>query len=204
MSNPMRAFTGEIRRYQLSHGKRAFVDYPLVIATQKPIRFFEGPRILLRQLVSRRFRLQAVYVREGFLTNQSIQSLVERGDNSNRPSLLSILGVLNSSLISWYFCQINTVARRDDFPKTIIKQTRELPFPDLHLDTKEGNALQDRLVAMVGGMLEARKRLAAAKTDKDKTYYEKKCASLDSQIDRLVYELYGLTEEEIRIVEGGI
>ena len=44
---------------------------------------------------------------------------------------------------------------------------------------------------------------AQAKTDKDKTYYENKCASLDRQIDRLVYELYGLTEEEIKIVEGG-
>jgi len=26
---------------------------------------------------------------------------------------------------------------------------------------------------------------------------------LESEIDRLVYKLYGLTEEEIRIVEGG-
>ena len=51
-------------------------------------------------------------------------------------------------------------------------------------------------------MLEAKKQLALAKTDKDKTYYENKCASLDRQIDRLVYDLYGLTEEEIKIVEG--
>ena len=50
-------------------------------------------------------------------------------------------------------------------------------------------------------MLEAKKRLAKAKTDKDKTYYENKCAALDRQIDRLVYELYGLTEEEVQIVE---
>jgi len=51
--------------------------------------------------------------------------------------------------------------------------------------------------------LEAKKELAKAQTDKDKTYYESKCASLDAQIDRMVYELYGLTEEEIRIVDGG-
>lgn len=42
---------------------------------------------------------------------------------------------------------------------------------------------------------------AKAKTDKDKIYYESKCAALDRQIDRLVYDLYGLTEEEIQIVE---
>ena len=42
-----------------------------------------------------------------------------------------------------------------------------------------------------------------AKTDKDKTYYENKCVALDRQIDRLVYDLYGLTEDEIKIVEEG-
>ena len=57
------------------------------------------------------------------------------------------------------------------------------------------------MVTKVGAMLEAKKQLAKAKTDKDKTYYENKCAALDRQIDRLVYQLYGLTEEEVQIVE---
>lgn len=51
-------------------------------------------------------------------------------------------------------------------------------------------------------MLEAKKQLQTATTDKDKTYYERRCETLDRQIDQLVYELYGLTEEEMRIVEG--
>ena len=58
------------------------------------------------------------------------------------------------------------------------------------------------MVAKVEVMLAAKKEFAKSQTDKDKTYYENKCASLDSQIDRLVYDLYGLTEAEIRIVEG--
>jgi len=36
-------------------------------------------------------------------------------------------------------------------------------------------------------MLEAKKQLAKAKTDKGKTYYENKCVGLDRQIARLVY-----------------
>jgi hypothetical protein len=40
------------------------------------------------------------------------------------------------------------------------------------------------------------------RTERDKTFYESKCASLDRQIDNLVYELYDLTPEEIEIVEG--
>jgi len=51
-------------------------------------------------------------------------------------------------------------------------------------------------------MLESKKQLALAKTDSEKEYLEKKCKGLDRQIDALVYELYGLTEEEIKIVEG--
>jgi hypothetical protein len=50
--------------------------------------------------------------------------------------------------------------------------------------------------------LDAVEQLATATTEKDKTYYENKCAALDGQIDRLVYELYGLTDDEIAIVES--
>ena len=37
---------------------------------------------------------------------------------------------------------------------------------------------------------------------KDQDFYENKCAALDRQLDALVYELYGLTADEIKIVEG--
>jgi hypothetical protein len=44
--------------------------------------------------------------------------------------------------------------------------------------------------------------LQYAKINKDKTYYKHRCTELDVQIDNLVYELYGLNEEEIKIVEN--
>jgi hypothetical protein len=43
---------------------------------------------------------------------------------------------------------------------------------------------------------------AAAPSAPDKDFYGNKCAGLDRQIDALVYELYGLTPDEIKIVEG--
>ena len=39
--------------------------------------------------------------------------------------------------------------------------------------------------------------------DKDIEYWQRRCDTLDSQIDALVYKLYGLTGEEIALVEGG-
>jgi hypothetical protein len=44
---------------------------------------------------------------------------------------------------------------------------------------------------------------AAAKTPHERKSLETQIARADRQIDRLVYELYDLTEEEIRIVEQG-
>jgi len=41
------------------------------------------------------------------------------------------------------------------------------------------------------------------KTAHDKTILQRQIDATDQQIDVLVYELYGLTEEEIKIVEGG-
>jgi hypothetical protein len=50
-------------------------------------------------------------------------------------------------------------------------------------------------------MLRLHKQLVEAKTPDEKTRIQRQIDATDYQIDRLVYELYGLTEEEIRIVE---
>ncbi len=51
-------------------------------------------------------------------------------------------------------------------------------------------------------VISKQKNLQSAKSDSVKSSYQKKIEILDKQIDTLVYELYGLTEEEIKIVEG--
>ncbi len=59
------------------------------------------------------------------------------------------------------------------------------------------------MVALVERMLALHQQLAAAKIGHDKTALQRQIEATDKQIDQLVYELYGLSEEEIKIVEGG-
>lgn len=75
---------------------------------------------------------------------------------------------------------------------------------DVVREERNTQGRHDESAAKVEATLEAKKQLAAAQTDRDETYDENKCASLDRQMDRLVYDLYGLTEEEIGIVEGAV
>ncbi len=58
------------------------------------------------------------------------------------------------------------------------------------------------MVALVEKMLDLNKHLAAAKAPHEKEVLAGMIDATDRQIDRLVYELYGLTEEEIAVVEG--
>jgi hypothetical protein len=58
------------------------------------------------------------------------------------------------------------------------------------------------MVSLVEQMLALHKQRPQARTPHEQTALERQIEAADRQIDALVYELYGLTEEEIAIVEG--
>jgi len=58
------------------------------------------------------------------------------------------------------------------------------------------------MVALVTQMLGLNKKLQDASLDHDKELLSRQVEATDASIDKLVYELYGLTEEEIAVVEG--
>jgi type I restriction-modification system DNA methylase subunit len=116
-----------------------------------------------------------------------------------RPEYL--LGLLNSSLLFWRLRQISNVFRGGWI--TCTKQYfGELPIRSIDFSKSADLSRHDQMVSLVEQMLVARERLAAAKSDKDKDFYKNKCAALDRQIDALVYQLYGLTADEIKTVEA--
>ena len=61
---------------------------------------------------------------------------------------------------------------------------------------------RDRMVQLVGSMLALHKQLAAAKSEGQKTTIQRQIDATDAEIDRLVYKLYGLTGDEIALVEA--
>lgn len=78
----------------------------------------------------------------------------------------------------------------------------ELPIRTINFSDPADKARHDRMVSLVEQMLSLNKQLQTAKTDHEKTSLQRQIDLTDKQIDLLVYELYGLTENEIKIVEG--
>ena len=116
-------------------------------------------------------------------------------------SPLFVLGILNSRLVRKYWLD-HFYDQRRTFPKIKGTYLKQLPIYQMRPADGADRAKHDRMVQLVTQMLEAKEQLAAAQTERDKTFYENKCAMVDRQIDNLVYELYDLTPEEIAIVES--
>jgi hypothetical protein len=192
-------FDGTVRRYETNKKRESFIRFDETIIEQKPLRYFQGPRILLRELISRQFRLQAVKTTEDFVTNKSMQSILVTEDGYD---INYVLGIINSNLMSWYFLRLSNIAQRDDFPKIVLKESRSLPIRPIYFSNQTDKSHHDRMVQLVEQMLALHKQLANAKTGHEQTLIQRQIDATDRQIDKLVYELYGLTEDEIKIVEG--
>ena len=113
-----------------------------------------------------------------------------------------LLGLLNSKLL-WFVIQGLSNALRGGLWRFRLfsGHVERLPMPKP--DSSHSNkASHDRMVKLVEQMLELHPKLAGARTPQEKTALERQIAATDTQIDRLVYELYGLTGDEIKIVES--
>jgi type I restriction-modification system DNA methylase subunit len=110
-----------------------------------------------------------------------------------------ILGLLNSKLLYYYLTNIST-PMRGGFFRYFTQYIEQLPIKQIK--TSSEKSLHDKIVSFVASMLEFHKKLPVARTDHEKTLLQRQIDATDKKIDELVYELYGLTEEEIKIVEG--
>jgi hypothetical protein len=145
-------------------------------------------------------RLQAGYDEDGSfcLDNVDVGGIIL---SDNLPlSYMYILGLLNSKLLNFCFIR-NTVPFRGGFFSANRQYIEKLPIRTINFSDSRDKAHHDRMVKLVEQMLSLHIQLSAAKTPDDKTRLQRQIDAIDHQIDYLVYELYELTKEEIRIVE---
>jgi hypothetical protein len=116
----------------------------------------------------------------------------------------ALLGILNSKLANLYF-RSSAAVYRGGYLRFFAQYVEQIPIPRLEPSDPADVARHDRIVALVDEMLALQRELAAAERALDDARHDlaRRIARVDREIDGLVYELYGLTEEEIRIVEEG-
>ena len=147
-------------------------------------RMFLGKKVIIREITGKTpYPIFASYTDVDFLFNMSNIAIIPKSDSIN---LKYILALINSKLIGYYFLNDTAKSVRKMFPKLILKDLRQFPIKQISLEC------QGKYIDLVDNILETKEKNPTAET-----------TEIENQIDKLVYELYGLTEEEIRIVEGG-
>jgi hypothetical protein len=121
--------------------------------------------------------------------------------DSTEENELFFLGILNSKLL-WVFLKATGYTLRGGYFTFKTEYLKPFPICTIDFSNPEKVAQHDKLVALVENMLELKKKYHEMRMERDKELYERQIKLVDAQIDRLVYDLYELTEEEIKVVEG--
>jgi type I restriction-modification system DNA methylase subunit len=133
------------------------------------------------------------------LDNVDVCGLSMRTSASQAVDLRYSLGVLNSRLLAWVFKHVSAPFR-GGFMSANRQFLGQLPFRCIDFSNPQEKSHHDHIVALVEQILDA-KTQETVSSGHAAELAQRKCVALERQIDKLVYQLYGLTEEEIKLVE---
>jgi len=165
------------------------------VLSDNTLELFAQKKIIIRGVAR---RLTAMLDEEGIGILVAVHSVIgKRYDNK------FLLGLLNSKLFNWiHLIQFYSARIPEGSLRYPISFLTKLPIRTINFDDPADVARHDNMVGLVERLLALHQELAAATISADKQLYQRQVEATGRQIDTLVYELYGLTEEEIGVVEG--
>jgi type I restriction-modification system DNA methylase subunit len=110
-----------------------------------------------------------------------------------------ILGLLNSKLLDWYLRKISVRQYQTAF-SYVKKYIEQIPIYPINLSNPADKSIHDRILFLVEHIQELNKQ--TARTPQENESLQREVEITEKKIDVLVYELYELTKEEIRIIEN--
>lgn len=168
----------DVTRYNLTWNGKEYIDYCNGIANPRNPSFFVGKRMLVREI-----------------TNPSIFAALIEIEAYNDPSIIIVkesrdypieilVGIMNSKLATFFHFNHSPKATKGAFPKILVQDIKEFPLPKVNSDERK------ILMRLVDDVTTIKKGKSIAET-----------SALENQIDFLVYHLYGLTYDEVLIVD---
>ena len=168
----------DVTRYNLTWNGKEYIDYCNGIANPRNPSFFVGKRMLVREI-----------------TNPSIFAALVEIEAYNDPSIIIVkesrdypieilVGIMNSKLATFFHFNHSPKATKGAFPKILVQDIKEYPLPKVNSDKRK------ILMRLVDDVTTIKKEKTIADT-----------SALENQIDFLVYHLYGLTYDEVLIVD---
>lgn len=147
------------------------------------VQFYQAePKILIRRIISRQDRLSVTFCNEKLVFKKDINPFIPIDNNFD---CYFLTGIIASKLISFIYLNSSSIATKDDFRQTTLTELRKLPIPNIKI--KNQKPISDIVKKIL--------KLKSESINSD-------TSNLENQIDQMVYQLYELTEEEIKFIEN--
>jgi len=172
----------DLTKYNVKWNGKEYINYCDKIANPREPKFFVNKRILIREITNP--SIFATLTREEFYHDPAIIIILDQPQGNL--SLECLLGIFNSKLTTFYHVNSSPKATKGAFPKILVYDINNFPLPKYI-----NNNLEFMICEKVEKILKIKKNDPNTDTSK-----------LEKEIDLLVYKLYDLTEDEIKIVEG--
>lgn len=188
-----------IIRYGIFCDNKEYISYGSWLGAPRELRFFTKPRIIVRQIVSGKpQRIYAGYTDEELYNTQIGFNIVSKDESKLK--IKYVLALFNSELMNYYHREKFLDQSKELFQKILIANAKTFPIKVI------AEPKQQPFIEQVDKMLSLNKRLyeiGDKKTD-ERVKLEEDIKKTDNEIDQLVYNLYGLTPDEIKIVEESL
>ncbi|MFQ5412235.1 MAG: Eco57I restriction-modification methylase domain-containing protein, partial [Phycisphaerae bacterium] len=112
-----------------------------------------------------------------------------------------LVGLLNTRLIRYVYGQTVRESRQKAFPQVKVRSLRALPIRTIDRADPADRLWHDQIVDLVQRMLDLHRRRDVSHSPDLMDDIQRRIDETDRRIDGLVYKLYGLTDDEISIVE---
>ena len=187
-NNPNNAFKKwlygrDVRRYLVNWNGKEYIDYSAGIANPRDPKYFKGKRILIREITNPRI-YAGLTVEESY--NDPAVIIIK--ESKSIISAETLLGILNSKFATFFHFNSSPKATKGAFPKILVSDIKQFP-----IHKKIPKTIEKNIKSKVSQILSQKQANPAADT-----------TALEAEIDQIVYKLYGLTKDEIKIVEKSV
>ncbi len=167
---------GDIARFSVKWSG-TYLRYGPWLAEPQTLDRFSGPRVVLREVLSPKpYILKAAFIDGIYLYNKSVLHILPKA-TIERSCFYALVAILNSKLASFVILQQGRKSQRKLFPKIVNDDLCDFPLPARFYDY--ATDLAEKAAMMTSNAFESL-----------------------NEIDKLVYEAYGLNEEEIKAIEA--
>ena len=179
----------DIHRYSLNWSG-SWMQYGPWLSQPRTIDLFTRPRVLIREITSPLpYCLSCVFTGDDYLSNKSIITVLDLADDIDQLKLLEV--VLNSRVTSLYYKARAVKSARRVFPKIVIRNLAEFPFP-VEFDRKLGSSALATSEAVKQVIIQ----IAECEVPSQRESLQRELHRLEQRLELEVCRLFRLTPDD--------